>query len=278
MVAMKTINETDNEPVIEYIVEPIINLAIDPTNESVKEEGTWPEADSQSYRRRTWDGSSHNTRGRKKTQIKRTLDDLEIVNRSANMESNRSLIDNDYNVWHNEKLPIVQTRKEKVKTIPRSQEYLETDLAIEEAYAQAYSEMDLAIEEAYEQVCSEMDLAIDLAYAQANLEMDLKIDEAYAQEYSEMDLAVEEVYMQESTRDDSEVDMLVAEEIAQGTIEEHLEMGMGMSSTEQHATRALSLFDFPFGREERAKNMLGRQDISEMELPLTGHAARALSV
>ena len=276
IVAIKTINETDNEPVIESIVELTIDFAIEPTNESVKKEGIWPETDSQSYRRRTWDGSSHDTRGRRKTQIKRTLDDLEVISRSANMESNRSSIDSDYNVWHDERFPIVQPWKEKAKTIPRSQEYLETDLAIEEAYAQAYSEMDLAIDEAYEQVYEEIDLAIDEAYAQANLDMGLAIDEAYAQEYSEMDLEIEEAYAQESTRYYSEVDMPVAEEIAQGTIEEHLEIGM--PSTEQHTQRALSLVDFPLEREERTKNMLGRQDISEMELPLTRHAARALSV
>jgi hypothetical protein len=119
MAAAKTISETDNEPVIESIVEPTMDLTIEPTNESVNVEGARPKADSQSYRRRTWDGSSHDIPGRREAPSKRTLDDLEVVSRPANMESNRPSLDNDYNFWHDERFPIVQTWREKVQNISK---------------------------------------------------------------------------------------------------------------------------------------------------------------
>jgi hypothetical protein len=68
---------------------------------------------------------------------------------------------------------------------------------------------------------------------------------------------------------------LLAEEYTQGTIEAHSEKGMLL--IEQHTQRALSIV-FPFGRNEGARNMLRRQEISERNLSLAEHAARVLGV
>jgi hypothetical protein len=102
---------------------------------------------------------------------------------------------------------------------------------------------------------------------------------------------------QGNIREQPEMSLPLVEEHAQEKIGEQSQLEMELPSTEQRAQRALSLFDFSFQREERARDMLGRQEnpetqlllpehtaqalvanYPEMELPLTAHVPHALSV
>jgi hypothetical protein len=191
-------------------------------------------SDHQTYRRWTWNGNTQDDAVRGKAQDKR----LSAGNESSTVTevADRPSISNDYNFWQDERFPIVQTWKEKAKTMPARQDCAQVDLPSPHHLAQRnireQSETDLLLAEEYVQGESGEQLKLEMKMrTEQHVQAALSLFEfAFEWDESEKNMLVRQ--------ENPETPLLLPEHPAQALVADCPEMELPLAA---HVAHALSV-------------------------------------